>query len=275
MSNNPAKRLHYILSEAVNTGQNEAKTKDVFKKIISPDAQEVEFLNRYSKIVTLPYEIRLEILSSKHADIVDDLMFWQRGVVSFFTTLNLSAAWSTAKNVLNKDLLSGIMQTSVLIDREFGYVDINRIEQIRIDAEKLLDDVRGSDLKNPVRKYILKHLLKIISALDNMEIGGLVEAEQVVQQIAGDMNFHNVVVNNIEIHKEDKNNNFAVAFMAIIASLLTVVSLMNEVAELPKSFSTVFPLESADQDTRPELSNDLLVTSTKKPINKNEDDDTP
>lgn len=171
VTGNPARTLFNLLTLAdgaagdVNAGGLWAE----LLKVEKPG----EFLRRYAAVLNLPGLIQEGI--NQVPGIKDSLYLkWIPEAERLFRSINLNAKWSQSKDLITATMLSDLQFCDDALSRSSSAecVEEDPLREILTDTCSLCDEVSEAGMDDGLRRYIQRHLYKIVTAIEDYWIVG-------------------------------------------------------------------------------------------------------
>jgi hypothetical protein len=183
--NNSAARLHRILEKAKELGNVE--TLKAWQTILKLDREDpLEIISSFGRVCIIPNEIQ------RNVEMIPELenrlfLAWKPDLEKAFRELQ----WNGNNNQFTRHL-SG----SLLVALEFvadglaryspeKTLDDDRLSKFREDAWKLFEELNGSDIDERTKSYLLKHLKRVVQALDDYPFYGISPLETALDATVG------------------------------------------------------------------------------------------
>lgn len=191
---NPAARLLNLITEGRKNDPN-ANCRSVWVQLLGTN-ENPQLMSRLGKAMELPEQI-ISALSESFPSQGNTWSHWESQINSAFMAQNLNSTWNSfIGNIDNhsftylrlaSDLLQSKANTKLLVDEE--------ITSLRDSLQDIYTDAQTSPMPDEVRKFILRHLKKLIDGIDEYKISGalpiLDSIESAVGHMAIDKNYKN------------------------------------------------------------------------------------
>lgn len=172
-TNNPAGRLHALLTEA-KKHPGQPKAREVWAKVFKLEPNNVpEVLRSIAELSHLPEEIAERIRSLKDLD--QELhLGWLPKLTKVFSHLNLEAEWSWFSERIDATVLLGIEYCSDRLSRTHPEPELpeSELSALRQQVHSLIESTINSELATDLKDYTLRHLRAVERALQEYAIHG-------------------------------------------------------------------------------------------------------
>jgi len=182
---NPAARLLAIL----DAGRMEPPTSScraVWKKLLAVSDDQALLMSRLGKVMELPL-LTVQAIKERYPDQGNSWTHWEGQVNVALTTQNLNGEWKTFIGHIDDHTLNYLRITSDLLQAKSNtklIVD-NDLSSIRERLDAILGEVLNSDASDEIKKYLVRNLRKIITAIDEYRLTGAIELLDVVETTLG------------------------------------------------------------------------------------------
>lgn len=191
--NNPAGRLHALLSEAgVLNYVEKDRVRTKWAKVLGVEKEDSPtLLLRLSEIMNLPAQVREAVEAVPD---IDHEMYLKHlpNVESAFAKMSLDVIWGSVAKELDKATMYSLEVCDDLLSRHHPEPMLPGDERERIHKEvrDLFEDVRTNEEDEDLREFLLRHLKAMDDALQEYKISGAPPVEEVVQAAMGDGFLH-------------------------------------------------------------------------------------
>ncbi|MEP3351080.1 MAG: hypothetical protein ABJN96_14150 [Marinomonas sp.] len=238
---NSAYSLHQILKKGMEHGNNE-KTKDVWKSILGID----DDFNIFSKICAVQSLIDETVRTFEIHDPENykEYLAWLPNIENAFNKQDLSGNWQTFRSAVSPSTLSMLFTSASALNGFTGYTKVSNEElsSLHEKTNKLMGEIKQSDLDHDVQLFILNHLYSILNALDDYQIKGPDYLIEKIERATGSTT--------LKLHKEKIPKKNLKSFMSYIIDAATIVGLCNGLSDFAGLESPTELLKLAfDQET--------------------------
>lgn len=187
--NNPAGRLHALLSEA-GTPPRENDRETARQKWAKTLAVEVKdsptLLARLGEVMALPVEVRGAVKSLPEVD-HDTYLGPLSNVEKSFGKLNLDALWSQCAREIDGTTMYSLKVCDELLSRQRPERTLpeDEREQLHEEVRNLRKDVQAKEKDKDLREFLLHHLKAMDDALQEYKISGTPPVEEAAKAILG------------------------------------------------------------------------------------------
>ena len=240
MTNNPAARLHLILSTC-REKEKALKNKpmvEAWRTIfgISPEVQDSIVMSKVGLVYMLPPQISAKINSI--SDINHRLYLgWQNELAQAFGQISFQAPFQNFTSKLSDSLLLSIEFCADLLSKTCPekVIDKKQMEQLRNEISELYTNILNSDLDPDLAQYLLDQLQLIIDAIDNYMLTGSLALEKAIDTIIGA-----TITKNYRA-RSTKDSKFGNPFWAIVGKTAVLLELAKSAAELGEGIIKLLP----------------------------------
>lgn len=183
---NPAARLLSILVDGKNIDVNQ-KCRRAWAGLLNVDASNGALLtSRIGKLMSLPQEIidRTKEIYPGRAPTWDH---WSTQVNNAFAAQNINGAWQTFISGVDNHTITYLQLSADLLETnsKIKKLDLDDLISLRNKIGELLAEVIGSEVDQSIKKYIVHHLYKILTAIDEYKITGSLPILDAVEATIG------------------------------------------------------------------------------------------
>jgi hypothetical protein len=216
---NPARRLFTILSEARGKHDN-SKTRDVWAEVLgAPKEDGAELLRKIAALMTLYADTRRAIENAKG---VDASLLLERfpNVEGAFYAFQLDSNWGNFKGRLDDTTMYSLRVCAHEMARFAPDPEVDRdaMKSLREEISSLRGTVRGSNLSQEMKDFVLRHLDEVIAALDDYRLTGLGGLMAAVERAAGALHLRRNALHELRSSPE------GAAFVAVLKRAHSLVS---------------------------------------------------
>ena len=234
-ANNPAARLHRILTQA--KGLANQKALSAWSKLLSVPADNcADLVRRLGIVLSLPADIREQIECIPEID-TEVYLKWIPEVENGFSSLNLSRSFQEFTNPISDKALHGIEFCSEILARTFPDKILNKTELESLDADvlSLIDRVVDIPMDNHAQKFILDKLYLVHQAIQDYDLVGPKPLGVAVQATIGAAIFDQKV--RADINQSEVKGDF----WGVIYRAAMIVTIIAGTAQIASSVSKLLP----------------------------------
>lgn len=172
--NNPAGRLHAILSDLKSVPGNEQIVTAWEKALKTPTNQLPELLARLGKVYAMPNLIISEMkeVPGYHSR---DISRWHQPLSKAFQEAHLKSSWGVVSGHFSDGVLADIESCSEKLSyfRPEPTISESQLTSIRAefaDLKKIIDE--AEDVSQDTKKLILKHIERVLKATESIWLEG-------------------------------------------------------------------------------------------------------
>lgn len=231
VQNNPAGRLHDILSEA-----RQQSPKDPARKAwaavfgVAPE-DTGSLLKMLADLIDLAHDTKAAI---QRLDDVDHRLHLKpfKKIEALLSQLNLDAGWEHWRSQIDDTTLYGLQFSADKLSRMSGLTEIpnDDLIDLRSQLDSLIAAAADADLTPELKLLVLRHLERLRHALIAYRVRGLDGLQEELEIIAGSVVLHARAVRSSADRPEESK--IWTAFFALANRLNTVVSLARNSKEL-------------------------------------------
>lgn len=237
-TNNPAARLHNILSKSRNKDLRSQPMMKAWRSVLSlaDDVEDTLTMSKVGKVFVLPHRISAEI---KQFDDLDIELFlgWQKDLSMAFQSINFQTQFAQYSDKLSD---------SLLINIRFCAHELGKRRPEKIIAEKDLNDLKeaayavykdvvAAKLDPQLARYLLDHLYMIIEAIDDYMITGSTGLKSALDTIVG------TIATSNKVATEAKDSPFGNKFWAVVGKTAVIMELAKTAMELGEGLFKMLP----------------------------------
>jgi len=231
-SDNPAARLLKILEDGKKISPN-ANCKNTWHDLLNVDQNEPALLMyRLGKVMELTDLIIREI-KDNYPNQSNSHKYWSTKVNTAFMQQNLNGEWKAFIAHIDEHTISFLNMSTDLLDNKSTTQLMNEddIKDIRIKIDELLREVIDMNLNAEFKIYIVRYLNKIITAIDEYHISGVVPISEAIE----------VTLGHAFVDESYRNQMFETSFGSKIVTTLGAVAAVVTIAvglpQLPDAFN--------------------------------------
>jgi len=184
-TDNPAGRLLNILEKAEKI-KSHVVSRTAWAEIFEIENDDALLVSRLGKVMALPHEIITDI-NLHFSEQSGSYTHWSKQVNLAFTHHNLNTEWSKFIEHIDEHTINYLKMSVALLDTKENVkvVSNDDIKKIRNKIDKILQEIIGLDIDEEFKKNITKYLRKIIIAIDEYNITGIVPIMESVESTLG------------------------------------------------------------------------------------------
>ena len=167
--NNPAGRLHAILTFAKEQAGSTSALAVWHKALKVEESDSIEFLKRYGQMQSLVGDIFNDLLETGAMGPNHYPMKWAAQFQRVFTEVKLKdSQWSVVKQFINNDVLEGVDNASYLLAQRTLEASVrdDELNDIKTRVDSLLTEVEDSAVESHLREIIIRNLKNIQDAIE-------------------------------------------------------------------------------------------------------------
>ncbi len=191
VKNNPAGRLHDLLTSAQSQSPRETSRKAWASVFGVEENNTGALLNMLADLIDLVDESKRQIGRLSDVDHAIYLKPFGR-IERLLSNVNLDAPWEQWKTQLDETTLYGLQFGADQLSRTSGFTHIKNADlaQLQKDVEALISQVMESGLPNNLVALVLRNLEAIQHALLAYRVRGIEGLEQEIERSVGSMILH-------------------------------------------------------------------------------------
>lgn len=191
VKNNPAGRLHDVLSAAQNHNKDLA-TKAVWADVFGIPADDTGLLlQMIADVIDLMRQTKAAI---ERLDDVDHELYLQplRNIELLFSHINFEAAWHASKDRLDPTTMYGLRVAADKLSRVTGYshVDNSELDALRRDLDVLLEEALRVDMPTELKMLFIRNLESLRQALLAYRVRGIDGLQHEIERTFGSLMLH-------------------------------------------------------------------------------------
>ena len=183
---NPAARLLSIITDGKNIDINQ-RCRRAWAGLLNVEESNGALLtSRIGKLMSLPQEI-IERTKELYPDRASTWVHWSTQVNNAFATQNINGTWQTFISNIDNHTITYLQFSADLLEvnSKIKKLDLDDMLSLRNKISELLSEVIGSDVDPSIKKYIIHHLYKILTAIDEYKITGSLPILDAVEATIG------------------------------------------------------------------------------------------
>jgi hypothetical protein len=171
--NNPASRLHELLSKLVRIPKTNPCANSFAAILEVPSDNVLLLFERVARMAALAQRAREQVIASGDPD-ADLFLEWLPQVERAFSTLSLPGALSGFTDRIDAVTLERIRYCGIMLARRSSEPELVKEELAHLsqEIEQMIQEVKGSQIDEGVRHYMLRHLSLISQALMEYDLFG-------------------------------------------------------------------------------------------------------
>lgn len=185
---NPAGRLLEILVKVKNHKKDES-ARAVWQSVLKlPTADLNPLLTaKLATIMLLPFQT-LEMLAEEHPELTDPPPSWAMKVSQAFQVHNVHGAIDSFSSNINTDIIAEVKTIAVLLNKGSNRktITVEELKKISEVINSTLQDVISSEqIDDGVRKYLVRSLRNILTAIEEYHLTGATPILEAVEKTVG------------------------------------------------------------------------------------------
>lgn len=219
---NPAARLESLLL----VGRKEPRTaicRNVWKSILNVEGDS-QLMLALGQLMGLPVLAIETIRESYSEDIVTANSFWVQKVNEAFFKQQLNGHWSSFIDSIDDHTLNYLKMSSMLISNKSNtqIIASENLKELRVQFGQIVEDlINDTNIDIDVKKYLIRHIKKIIDGIDSYQITGAIPLldnfDTIVGHAARDSNYRIFL-------KDHAIGQRTIDILSVMASLVTVAT---------------------------------------------------
>ena len=183
---NPAARLLSILRDGRNIGPTEQCRKAWAGLLNTPKNDHALLMSRLGKLMSLPQEI-IDQIKQLFPNQQNTWDHWSRQVNNGFSTQNLNGQWETFLKHIDDHTINYLAISADLIQSKSTVQPLNleNLIELRNKISELLEAVLISEISPEIKKFVIHHLRKILTAIEEYKITGALPILDAVESTFG------------------------------------------------------------------------------------------
>jgi hypothetical protein len=241
---NPAARLLSILEEGLTKSPN-GNCRSTWAGLLRVDPKNKALLmGKLGKVMALSTDI-IECLNNIDNIKVERYLDWAEPLDTAFSKNNLNENWKGFIVHINKRVINCLSMTSDFLSHKMPepILSASNLDNILSNARKLIDEVKGSDLPEKVKEYMVKQLHKVCLSVEEYQITGAESISEVIESTFG----HGVLHNESVVVTE--KNSTAKKFWQYMAHISIILSFAGCVLQLSPIVTKMLPDISFEKES--------------------------
>lgn len=183
---NPAARLHSILSEGKTIAATESCRRSWAKLLETPEGEGALLVSRIGKLMGLPQDI-IDQTKELYPEQQPTWQYWSNQLNKGFSAQNLSGQWQTFIQHIDDHTITYLAMSADLLESKSSIkrLDPSGIAEIRESINVLMGSVIQSNAEVSLKKYISHHLRLILNSIDEYKITGALPILDAVETTIG------------------------------------------------------------------------------------------
>lgn len=184
-TDNPAARALRVLSQIEQLPSNMA-AKDAWSRVLGvAKDDESNLLIKLGQFMQVPSEAT-ELMNEKFPRLESQTNHWHARLYSAMTRQSLSSEISTFTRYYPSDANDFLkVMDQMLAISASPELDIEIVAEFKSSIEELIEKVLKSNTERKVQEYLVKSLRKVIAALEDYQLTGMVPVLESIEIIAG------------------------------------------------------------------------------------------
>jgi len=231
-SDNPAARLLKIL-EAGKKVTASANCRLTWHELLDVAHEEPALLMyRLGKVMELTDLIIREIRDN-YPNQANSHTYWSSKVNTAFMQQNLNGQWKDFIAHIDEHTISFLNMSTDLLDNKSStqLMNENDIKDIRTKIDALLLEAIDLDLDPEFKRYIVRYLKKIITAIDEYQISGAIPISEAIEGAFG----HAFVDENYRSNMSETD--FGSKVVSTLGAVASIVTIAVGLPQLPETFN--------------------------------------
>lgn len=216
---NPAARLHEILTKGkLISGDTPCTT--AWKQILKLDSDDPTLLQyKVGKVMALPIEINeiMRVLYPSRAKVPH----WEHQIRVGFLNQSLIGKWSSFISSIDNHTVEYLALLADLIESKesLKILENEEITQLREKLLDIMDEVLSANLSLELKSSILRHLRKILEAIDDYNITGI---NPIIESVEATMGHAHLNGGFASFLKNEELGQKVLDFLSAASNILTV-----------------------------------------------------
>jgi len=230
-SDNPAARLLKILEDG-KLIQPHVNCREAWQKLLNVERSDSALLmSRLGKVMELP-DLIIKDITESYPKQSSTHTHWSTTVNNGFMQQNLNGAWKEFIAHIDSHTISYLSMSADLLDMKSSTQLMNDsdIKSIRSKAEELLNEAIDANLDPEFKKYVVRYLKKIVSAIDEYRVSGAIPISESIECAFG----HAFV--DEKYRKNISTTDFGSKFVSVLGAMASVVTIAVGLPQLPETF---------------------------------------
>ncbi|MCC4600469.1 hypothetical protein [Xanthomonas melonis] len=181
---NPAARLLAILEEGQKISINE-RCRNAWQSLLETESQP-QLMSRLGKLMSLPQEI-IDQTRELYPNQRPTWSHWSNQVNTAFAAQNINAEWNTFIRYIDSHTIDYLAISADLLQAKSTARQLNFDELLstREMIDSLLQSVLESEISQGLKKFIVHHLRKILTSIEEFKITGSIPILDAVESTIG------------------------------------------------------------------------------------------
>ena len=231
-SDNPAARLLKILEKGKKVQQG-ANCRNTWHELLEVDREEPALLMyRLGKVMELTDLIIREI-KDNYPNQTNSHKYWSNKVNTAFMQQNLNGQWKDFIVHIDEHTISSLNMCTDLLDNKSStqLMALDEIKNIREKINTLLLEAINLDLDPEFKRYIVRYLKKIITAIDEYQLSGAIPISEAIEGAFG----HAFVDENYRNNMSETE--FGSKVVSVLGAVASIVTIAVGLPQLPDTFN--------------------------------------
>lgn len=181
---NPAARLVAILADGKKIRRTEP-CRQAWEGLLNTNDQAL-LISRLGKLMSLPQEI-IDQTKDLYPSQRPTWIHWSSQVNAGFSSQNLNGTWETFIQHIDNHTIDYLAMSADLLQAKstINQLDLDTLLDLRKSIDALLHDVILSETPQELKKYIIHHLRKILTSIEEYKITGSMPILDAVESTIG------------------------------------------------------------------------------------------
>ncbi|WP_372191351.1 hypothetical protein ACCQ21_19530 [Xanthomonas axonopodis pv. desmodiigangetici] len=181
---NPAARLLAILEAGQKISINE-RCRNVWQSLLETESQP-QLMSRLGKLMSLPQEI-IDQTRELYPNQRPTWSHWSNQVNTAFAAQNINAEWNTFIRYIDSHTVDYLAISADLLQAKSTVQQLNFDDLLstREMIDSLLQSVLESEISRDLKKFIVHHLRKILTSIEEYKITGSIPILDAVESTIG------------------------------------------------------------------------------------------
>ena len=185
-TDNPAGRLYAILEKG-NEIPKHLNTRETWYKILDVDnGRDALLMSRIGKVMELSEQIITD-MQTYFPRQVNSHQHWSSAVNQAFSEMNLNESWKSFISHIDDHTMTYLSMAVDMLDTKENIknLSLDDLKKVRNKIDKILQDIIKLDIDESFKKDIVKYLRKILTAIDEYSITGIVPIMESIESTLG------------------------------------------------------------------------------------------
>lgn len=185
---NPAARLHAILSDGMNADRNKP-CRQVWAELLgAPQNDAITLFSRLGRVMALPIETS-ELVATHFPSLSSSIDLWQAPVEAAFLNQQISGKWETFAQHINPYCVPQLATLAELLHTKLGSLlaEHSSVTKLTEQLAELILAVESNDLLPELKLHLLKELGNLRLTLNEYTITGSAPAIRQAEALVGHM----------------------------------------------------------------------------------------